>query len=206
VLPSAPQESDDKLIYDMDSKSTRNQSEEVSPSAVKRKRQISEEETEDAVNSILAKRRRDASSAEKTPNLDDSGYQGEPDDEVFHPAFRGTTNNGAMEVDQITSLVSIFSFGQQLFSGSEQVQESGQGIPKCKTTKDKDNEDDSDSDSDTSSDSGHSSDDHENKEEESELTELTTRTEIPDTRCSSEVKEKDLELSALSPSAVAAAV
>ena len=116
-------------------------------------------------------------------------------------------------MDQITSLVSIFSFGQQLFSGSSDqvVQESAQGMPKRKTPKEKDNnEDDSDSDSDTSSDSGHSSDDHENntddKGDESELTDLSSRTgsEIPETRCASEVKEKDLEISALSPSVAAA--
>ena len=84
MLPSPAQETEDKLIYDMDSKSTRNQSEEVPQSAVKRKRQISEEETEDAVNSILTKRRRDSNGAETTtPSLDDSGYQGEPDDEVI---------------------------------------------------------------------------------------------------------------------------
>merc|ERR1719336_2734887 len=105
------QEAEDKLIYDMDSKSTQNQS------TVKRKRQISSEETEDAVNSILPKKRRD-SNANQEESLDDSGFQEE--EKVFHPAFRdGSSTTNGMEVDQITSLVSIFSFGQQLFSPAE---------------------------------------------------------------------------------------
>ena len=65
--PSAHAEQEDKLIYDMDLKSAQNQ-----PSSVKRKRQISSEETEDAINSILPKKRRDSGD-----NLDDSGYQEE---------------------------------------------------------------------------------------------------------------------------------
>merc|ERR1712025_854805 len=111
--PSQPpvlQEQEAKLIYDMDLKSTHN-----AASVVKRKRQISTEETEDAVNSILPKKRRDSCEGE---NLDDSGFQEE--EKVFHPAFRD--QNGAangMEVDQITSLVSIFSFGQQVFSNAD---------------------------------------------------------------------------------------
>ena len=64
------QEQEDKLIYDMDSKSTQNQS------SVKRKRQISSEETEDAINSILPKKRRD-SNANQEESLDDSGFQEE---------------------------------------------------------------------------------------------------------------------------------
>ena len=64
------QETEDKLIYDMDSKSTQNQS------TVKRKRQISSEETEDAINSILPKKRRD-SNANEDESLDDSGFQEE---------------------------------------------------------------------------------------------------------------------------------
>merc|ERR1719195_1719192 len=93
---SVIQEQEDKLIYDMDSKSTQNQS------TVKRKRQISSEETEDAINSILPKKRRD-SNANQEESLDDSGFQEE--EKVFHPAFRDGSSNG-MEVDQITSLVS----------------------------------------------------------------------------------------------------
>ena len=67
---SVIQEQEDKLIYDMDSKSTQNQS------TVKRKRQISSEETEDAINSILPKKRRD-SNANQEESLDDSGFQEE---------------------------------------------------------------------------------------------------------------------------------
>jgi len=159
------QDPEDKvLIYDLDSKSTR-----INPT-IKRKRQVSSEETEDAVNSILPKKRRDSQCSEaESQNLDDSGYQ--EDEKVFHPAFRGQGHPNGMEVDQITSLVSIFSFGQQLFTGSP----GDQTIPqsKCQTpgpnicttrTSSSDSskeEDDSDSDSDTSSDSGHSSDDPE---------------------------------------------
>merc|ERR1712227_434252 len=131
--PQVLQEQEAKLIYDMDLKSTHN-----AASVVKRKRQISTEETEDAINSILPKKRRDSCEAE---NLDDSGFQEE--EKVFHPAFRD--QNGAangMEVDQITSLVSIFSFGQQVFSNSDQAQT--QSSVKKNSSKD---EDDSDSDS-----------------------------------------------------------
>lgn len=203
VLPPTSPETEDKLIYDMDSKSTRKKSEEVLPCAVKRKRNISEEETEDAINSILPKRRRDATNEDKESiaPLNDSGY-GE-NDEVFHPAFRGGVANGGMEVDQITSLVSIFSFGQQLFSGSEPVVQESPSPTDTISKTSKDADDDSDSDSDTSSDSGHSSDDQRNnsdeKDEEIDLAEL----KVPETRCSSEVKEKDLDVSA---STVAAAV
>jgi len=148
------QEAEDKLIYDMDSKSTQNQS------TVKRKRQISSEETEDAVNSILPKKRRD-SNANQEESLDDSGFQEE--EKVFHPAFRDQSASNGMEVDQITSLVSIFSFGQQLFNTADSIaQPTPVSCPGKKSSKD---DEDSDSDSDTSSDSGHSSDDHETNTE-----------------------------------------
>lgn len=199
-----PVEQEDKLIYDMDLKSTQNQ-----PSSVKRKRQISSEETEDAISSILPKKRRDSGS----DNLDDSGYQ-EEEKAVFHPAFRdgGVVANG-MEVDQITSLVSIFSFGQQVFASAE----SSTSAQKGKKTSSKD-EDDSDSDSDTSSDSGHSSDDQgANNDDKSE----TPPSSSPSLDCSAasisdtnnsemscgaqaaQAKDKDLEVSSVS---VAAAV
>jgi len=71
--PQLVQEQEDKLIYDMDLKSTQNQ---PCVSLVKRKRQISSEEIEDAVNSILPKKRRDSCSNGEE-NLDDSGYQEE---------------------------------------------------------------------------------------------------------------------------------
>ena len=86
--------------------------------------------------------------------------------QVFHPAFRGQNGNNGMEVDQITSLVSIFSFGQQLFAGGGDRGDRGEPAKakppqqSKKPKKDpKDQDEDSDSDSDTSSDSGHSSDD-----------------------------------------------
>jgi len=199
---SVMQESEDKLIYDMDSKSTQNQS------TVKRKRQISSEETEDAINSILPKKRRD-SNANDEESLDDSGFQEEekvrmrivkvvpdintPDLQVFHPAFRDQSATNGMEVDQITSLVSIFSFGQQLFNtGDNTSQSTPVTCPVKKTSKE---DDDSDSDSDTSSDSGHSSDDHE------------TNAEPPDCdgsrTCLAAAKDKDLDVTSVS---VAAAV
>ena len=109
---------------------------------------------------------------------------------MFHPAFRDQTGSNGMEVDQITSLVSIFSFGQQLFNGTDTA---GQATPVSKKTSKE--EDDSDSDSDTSSDSGHSSDDHE------------TNTEPPDCEdgrtCQAAAKDKDLDVTSVS---VAAAV
>jgi len=180
---SGVQESEDKLIYDMDSKSTQNQS------TVKRKRQISSEETEDAINSILPKKRRD-SNANDDESLDDSGFQEE--EKVFHPAFRDQTGSNGMEVDQITSLVSIFSFGQQLFNtGDTTSQSTPVSCPVKKTSKE---DDDSDSDSDTSSDSGHSSDDQ-------------TNAEPPDCdgsrTCLAAAKDKDLDVTSVS---VAAAV
>ena len=98
-----------------------------------------------------------------------------------------------MEIDQITSLVSIFSFGQQLFNtGDNTSQSTPVTCPVKKTSKE---DDDSDSDSDTSSDSGHSSDDHE------------TNAEPPDCdgsrTCLAAAKDKDLDVTSVS---VAAAV
>lgn len=208
VAQPVAQEPEDKLIYDMDSKSTQNQSATTTTMTVKRKRQVSSEETEDAVNSILPKKRRD-SCASEGQNLDDSGFQ-EEDEKVFHPAFRGQGPNNGMEVDQITSLVSIFSFGQQLFNSPESAQNTTVPGPDKKDTKE---DDDSDSDSDTSSDSGHSSDDHEaNNDEKTEetgedvtkLASLESRTnQKSEMSCLAQAKDKDLEVSSVS---VAAAV
>jgi len=161
------QQQEDKLIYDMDSKSTQNQ---PAVQGSKRKRQISSEETEDAINSILPKKRRESSGGGTGGSLDDSGFADE-DEKVFHPAFRGQTGNNGMEVDQITSLVSIFSFGQQLFAGGDRGEPAKAKPPQQskKSKKDpKDQEEDSDSDSDTSSDSGHSSDDPDAGDKKSE--------------------------------------
>ena len=120
--------------------------------------------------------------------------------QLFHPAFRGHTPNNGMEVEQITSLVSIFSFGQQLFNSTDCAQQTTKSSSK-KKQKDKE-EDDSDSDSDTSSDSGHSSDDQNNSDDkvEERADELKL---IPDlnchinssARCSPQAIEGDLEAS-----------
>jgi len=196
--PQLVQEQEDKLIYDMDLKSTQNQ---PCVSLVKRKRQISSEEIEDAVNSILPKKRRDSCSNGEE-NLDDSGYQEE--EKVFHPAFRDqcVAANG-MEVDQITSLVSIFSFGQQVFNNTDSAANNASSSQSGSVKKSSKEDDDSDSDSDTSSDSGHSSDDHEtNNDETRSETEIRTDTASsrsdtnPDLQtCLAQAKDKDLEVS-----------
>ena len=81
VLPQpVTQEQEDKLIYDMDSKSTRNQSEPQS--TLKRKRQISTEETQDAITSILPKKQKEADSSEGE-DLNDSGFQEESEVNKF---------------------------------------------------------------------------------------------------------------------------
>jgi len=87
VAQPVAQEPEDKLIYDMDSKSTQNQSATAPAMTVKRKRQVSSEETEDAVNSILPKKRRD-SSASEGQNLDDSGFQ---EDEKVIQSFESSS-------------------------------------------------------------------------------------------------------------------
>ena len=103
-----------------------------------------------------------------------------------------------MEVEQITSLVSIFSFGQQLFNSQDS---STPTQPKPKKGKE---DEDSDSDSDTSSDSGHSSDDHEiNSDDKGEerggelqlIPELTNRINSSELRCSP--KDGDLEVTSV---------
>lgn len=197
--PAQPQQ-ENKLIYDMDSKSTENQPAVAAPSG-KRKRQISSEETTDAINSILPKKRRES---EGSGGLDDSGYA-EEEEKVFHPAFRGQAGHNGMEVDQITSLVSIFSFGQQLFGGgpeSGQPNKPPQQSKKTKKKDAKDQEDDSDSDSDTSSDSGHSSDDPDAEKKAVEDAGCSRH----DLLCSAMAKEQEQEAGGGSPPAVTAAV
>jgi len=191
---TAAEQPEDKLIYDMDSKSTKNSSPGM---LTKRKRHISSEETQEAISSILPKKLKASEEAETTEekedkdDLNDSGFQEE--NKYFHPAFRGPHphhNPNGMEVEQITSLVSIFSFGQQLFNSgcidrsltaystastpssppsSEPVDSSAAGDGKhgaaatgTGTTTGEDEESGDESDSDTSSDSGHSSDDQNN--------------------------------------------
>lgn len=197
--PCQPQQ-ENKLIYDMDSKSTENQPAVAAPSG-KRKRQISSEETTDAINSILPKKRRESEGA---GGLDDSGYA-EEEEKVFHPAFRGQPGHNGMEVDQITSLVSIFSFGQQLFGGgpeSGQPNKPPQQSKKTKKKDAKDQEDESDSDSDTSSDSGHSSDDPDAEKKAVEDAGCTRH----DLLCSAMAKEQEQEAGGGSPPPVTAAV
>lgn len=180
---------EDKLIYDLDSKSTKNSS----PGMVnKRKRHISSEETQEAISTILPKKLKvseeedtEVDEKEDKDDLNDSGFQEE--NKYFHPAFRSPhphhSPNG-MEVEQITSLVSIFSFGQQLFnsgcidrsltaystastpsSPTPETVDSPAGNEKLGVatgTTGEDEESGDESDSDTSSDSGHSSDDQNN--------------------------------------------
>jgi hypothetical protein len=76
-----------------------------------------------------------------------------------------------MEVEQITSLVFGFTFGQPWAvgtSGEPQPTKPPQQSKKPKKEPKEQQEDDSDSDSDTSSDSGHSSDDPDEKKAEEE--------------------------------------
>lgn len=103
--------------------------------------------------------------------------------QMFHPAFRGSEeasdpNNGnTMEIDQITSLVSIFSFGQHIMAAAAAAKSrtanpsnNSSATPteeeeKIEEKKSEASSEDSDSESDTSSDSGHSSDNDNAKEE-----------------------------------------
>ena len=78
------QQQEDKLIYDMDSKSMENQ---PAVQGSKRKRQISSEETEDAINSILPKKRRESSGGTGSA-LDDSGFADE--EEKVRPSHDDT--------------------------------------------------------------------------------------------------------------------
>ena len=139
--------------------------------------------------------------------------------QFFHPAFRGHNPNG-MEVEQITSLVSIFSFGQQLFNSgcldrsavtppqvfTSPINHDDDGQNKKVSSSSKDPDDDSDSDSDTSSDSGHSSDDQNNSDEKTEDTsEDITHESLKksDLRCSAaKLSEKLLDSPATVPTAV----
>merc|ERR1711976_442332 len=162
----------------LDASSTDEESEPESQAQDKRKRRESEEEL---------------SSPETSQ--DESGYQSDSSHhEMFHPAFRGATpvttssvtsptteGSGAapgqtMEIDQITSLVSIFSFVQHNMAAAAAANNRTSTTTTTDSRKSEDEEDkkgeggggghspsseDSDSESDTSSDSGHSSDDHE---------------------------------------------
>ena len=130
--------------------------------------------------------------------------------QVFHPAFRDQcVGANGMEVDQITSLVSIFSFGQQVFNNTDSPATNTSQVTQSSSVKKRSkDEDDSDSDSDTSSDSGHSSDDHETNNDEAR-SDTETRNDTtaaaaasnrsdtnPDLQtCLAQAKDKDLEVS-----------
>lgn len=235
------------VIYDMDSQTTKDSSKERSNlRGTKRRRNSSEDETDEFSQAESGKKRRE--STENIDNLnetlnssqDESGYQSPSDsslNEVFHPAFRGSpsctpsstpdpsnatvvqtdspvANGGGngqntMEIDQITSLVSIFSFGQHIMAAAaakaatqkrefqeeeeedEVSNKTSSSSKKPAGNKKSESSEDSDSESDTSSDSGHSSDDHEAtaKEEDSNtdeaassvtVTKLTRSVSTPD--------------------------
>uniref|UniRef100_A0A1B6CQ67 Uncharacterized protein n=1 Tax=Clastoptera arizonana TaxID=38151 RepID=A0A1B6CQ67_9HEMI len=74
-----------------------------SPRCLKRRRAVAEWETEEAVQSILPKKPKTASSEEGDDSvfLDDAALLSECED----------SGSSSMEIDRITSLVSIFSFG-----------------------------------------------------------------------------------------------
>jgi len=231
---SPGQDQEDKLIYDMDSKSTtKNQT----SSLAKRKRHISVEETQDAISSILPKKLK-VDGGVKEADLNDSGYQDQDQDQeqdqeenqYFHPAFRGHNPNG-MEVEQITSLVSIFSFGQQLFnsgcidrspkvyspspettktsSSSASSNKSSEGkASSSPTSKGGDEDESDDSDSDTSSDSGHSSDDQNNTDEKplEDISNTNLKKGDLQQRCASQISDNlSLVESATTTTAVAVA-
>ena len=89
-----------------------------------------------------------------------------------------------MEIDQITSLVSIFSFGQHIIAAgghkdacptSDNPSSETVAGPADESDK-KSAEDDSDSESDTSSDSGHSSDDHDTSSDKDKEEEVDSKT------------------------------
>ena len=143
----------------------------------------------------------------------------------FHPAFRTEAGSGghhqAMEIDQITSLVSIFSFGQHIMAaGQKEAAAAAAAVASEKTVgdanasdekaivdSDKKSEDDSDSESDTSSDSGHSSDDHDtSKEEEPTLTTPTsTSTTTPTTATATTKLKRSVSTPDLCSSSVSSA-
>lgn len=235
--PTSPIGSCNPVLYDMDSQSTEVGSKipEAAGRGTKRRCSSSDSlEEEDGAS----KKRRESTETSPDTSRDESGYLSDSSQhEMFHPAFRGTTCStntnseilaapssssgtctaptGAvgpgqtMEIDQITSLVSIFSFGQHIMAAaaaanSSNVSAAGVSItnttnttssssePKAeveaeeeKKEKKSESSEDSDSESDTSSDSGHSSDDHEAAKEEEQAsaaasTKLTRSVSTPD--------------------------
>jgi len=219
------------VIYDMDSQSTEVGSSEIHEAARGTKRRRSSGDSLEEDIDGASKKRRESTETSPDTSRDESGYQSDSSQhEMFHPAFRGTTcstntnseilaapansnsstctaTTGAvgpgqtMEIDQITSLVSIFSFGQHIMAAAAAANSgnvpaggissitsptntsSSGGPPKAeaeeeeeKKEKKSESSEDSDSESDTSSDSGHSSDDHEAaKEEEQAASSASTK-------------------------------
>jgi hypothetical protein len=114
-----------------------------------------------------------------------------------------------MEIDQITSLVSIFSFGQHIMAAANAAKiDEAAAAAKAgsaeeedkKEAEKKDSSEDSDSESDTSSDSGHSSDDHYNvKEEDGGGTKLTRSVSTPDLCATSAVAVASAQASEAPP-------
>lgn len=168
----------DFTIYDMDSKSTecRSPCDEPQTSTnrqgTKRFRRPSASEAQDCPKRVCYEK----SYGQQECNPEGGLNNKVNSDESFHPAFRYDNVSGhqAMEIDQITSLVSIFSFGQHIMAAAGVVS-GGVDItppPPCEppeVSKTETKADDSDSESDTSSDSGHSSEDLESSLEKSHL-------------------------------------
>lgn len=129
--PYCPQTGEAPTYLDLD-KAPREQSvvilrERSAPCAttrsLKRRRAVAEWETEEAVLSILPKRHKtglEADSSDDNVFLDDSSLISECED----PSEGGSTT---MEIDRITSLVSIFSFGGLSGSATDLSTNSGLG-------------------------------------------------------------------------------
>jgi len=232
--PTSPIGSCNPVLYDMDSQSTEVGSKIPEAAARGTKRRCSSSDSLEEEDGA-SKKRRESTETSPDTSRDESGYQSDSSQhEMFHPAFRGTTcstntnseilaapssssgnctaTTGAvgpgqtMEIDQITSLVSIFSFGQHIMAAAAAANSSNVSAasvsitnttssssePKAevegeeeKKEKKSESSEDSDSESDTSSDSGHSSDDHEAAKEEEQAsaaasTKLTRSVSTPD--------------------------
>lgn len=210
--PASPGK-DQNVIYDMDRQHHHTEVKvDQKQHRGKKRRRTSSDEADDEVDD---KKRRDSTSPNSS--LDESGYLSDSNQqEMFHPAFRGPSPNTTtattsscetptssatttsssvgqtMEIDQITSLVSIFSFGQHIMAAAAAASSSNGKIdeeePKKEEKKsDQHSSEDSDSESDTSSDSGHSSDDHEaakEAEDASNAAKLTKRSVSTPDLCS----------------------
>lgn len=183
-----------------------------------------EEESEPESQAKKVRRESEEGSSSSDTSQDESGYQSDSSHhEMFHPAFRGasqvTTSSATsppaegsgpqgqtMEIDQITSLVSIFSFVQHNMAAAAAANNRASNTSSTETrttsTTTEDEEDkkgeggghspsseDSDSESDTSSDSGHSSDDHEAAKEEelSSPVSASSTTTTPSDSCATSV-------------------